>query len=86
MIDTLKTTLSEWRDSDSAGYALALCLGLMDEEKHPFSTNAKHVFYCVNPIGKMLAEMLEKLVNAGVLETGERGYRWNKEFQGSWED
>lgn len=85
MIDTLKIVLEDWRDWDSAGYALALCLGLMDAEKHPYM-DAKHVFYCVNPIGTMLEEILNKLIEGGVLESGELGYRWNKEFRGSWED
>lgn len=86
-IKTLKVALSEWQDWDGAAHALALCLGLMDVGTS-FAEKAKPIFWTNNGISMFLYDMLEVLVNLGVLELRTRPevqYRWNQDFKGSWE-
>jgi hypothetical protein len=85
--ETLKTSLTDWQDWDFAAYDLALCLGLMSPETS-FTTKAKHVFWSVHPIGSFLYDMLDKMVELGILEMRDEPdlqYRWNKNFKGTWE-
>ena len=42
-IETLEAALHGWTDWDSAGYVLGVALGLIDPERVPFATKAKHV-------------------------------------------
>ena len=42
--ETLKAALSDWTDADVAGYSMAVALGLIDRDRSPFATKAKHVF------------------------------------------
>lgn len=90
--------MKEWQDWDGAAYELGLSLGLFSKERHPFSTKAKHVFWSRNDVGETLHEILERLVDIGVLEgrgNPDEGnspvpssftqFRWNPCFHGSWE-
>jgi hypothetical protein len=83
---TLREALSDWSDWDSASYSLGICLGLMPDE--PAFGRAKSVFWPNHEIGRMLYNMLDQLVAAGVLEKRDEPdfqYRWNPAFRGSWE-
>ena len=50
---------------DFAEYSMAVALGLIDPERSPFATKAKHVFWTDNPVGNALYGFLEKLVCSG---------------------
>jgi hypothetical protein len=78
----------EWTDQDCAAAAIAQHLGLIDFEKHPFQTSSKHVFWTANPIGDLLTAMLYEMVEVGILEFRDEPdlqFRWNPNFEGSWE-
>jgi hypothetical protein len=81
----LKEDLKDWQDIDAAGFILACDIGLM--KKGDFQVKAKHVFWSNNAIGNVLYDILDKLVEIGVLEndTEELRYRWNPLFKGDWE-
>ena len=86
MRPSLRESLAEWSDWDGAAYSLAVCLGLMPEGIFP--GRAKHVFWSNHEIGEMLFGMLDRLVEAGVLEERnepDMQYRWRSDFRGSWE-
>jgi hypothetical protein len=86
-INNLKIMLVDWVDIDFAQYYLAQSLGLMDETV-TFHSDAKHVFWTDNPIGNMLANMLDELTTTNILEKRDEPdfqYRWNQDFRGSWE-
>ena len=88
-MQTLKVALKEWSDSHYAQMEIAKCLGLMDANTN-YQTSAKHVFWSNNPIGTMLHEWLQRLVQLGILERRDSEdfdgeYRWNPDFKGSWE-
>jgi len=79
--------MKEWSDWDGAARWLATCLGLMPDE--PGWGRTKHVFWSNHPIGNVLYETLERLVQVGVLESRDepdKQYRWNPAFRGSWEE
>ena len=82
---TLKESLAEWQDFDTAQHALAICVGLMSPNMD--FHRAKHVFWSANPIGEALHYILQELIKVGVLEhDDEEGkYRWNQAFKGTWE-
>src|SRR5262249_36707237 len=87
-IETLEAALEDWTDWDTAGYYLAVALGLIDPERSPFPTKAKHVFWSDNAVGNALRQFLEKLASLGVLERRDEPdiqYRWNQEYRGTWE-
>ena len=87
---TLREAFSDWRDWDSAGLALAVCLGLMPPPAPGGGWgNAKHVFWSNHPVGNALAKILDDLAAAGVLERRDDPdiqYRWNPSFRGDWSD
>lgn len=83
----LRKALADWTDWDVAAYCLACALDIMSEEVR-FYLEAKHVFWMVHPIGNMLHELLQRLVQAGVLENRDEPddqFRWNPAFHGDWE-
>ena len=83
-MSTLKDLLADWTDFDCAEHAVAACLGLMPAES---VHGAKWVFWTDNPIGKMLHNVLEGLVQQNVLEKNEdEQYRYNHNFIPPWED
>jgi hypothetical protein len=73
----LKEKLANWTDFDVAQHAVAVCLGLMK----PDDFN-KGVFWTRNPLGKMLGNVLETLVEEGFLEKNEEEgqYRYNPQL------
>ncbi len=82
----LKELLKDWEDQDISGYYLACCLGLIAyDSSFMVFREAKHIFWTKNPTSKMLYEMLEKMVEAEMLEfdDDETRYRWNEAFQQS---
>ena|SRR3990167_10743854 len=83
----LKESLNDWTDSDLAGFALAVCLGLMPNDIKVFNGKAKHVFWSNNPLGNLLGQFLYRLGKLGVLETDDDSrFRWNNNFKGDWEN
>lgn len=83
---TLKESMNDWTEWDSAAHCLGVSLGLMSET--PDSGRAKHVFWSNHPIGNLLSSMLDQMVAAGILEKRDEPdfqYRWNPLFRGSWE-
>ena len=86
-IATLRDELADWTDIDVAGLILARRLGIIGAEVQ-FQTDAKHVFWSDHPVGRALYQMLDQLVEAGVLEKRDEPdfqYRWNPSFKGSWD-
>jgi hypothetical protein len=84
---TLKTELANWQDWDVACYILSQNIGLMNADSS-LQTQAKHVFWSDNPVGNTLIDILNQLVEVGVLEKRDEPdlqYRWNPEFKGTWE-
>ncbi len=87
-LKTLKATLADWTDVDTAMVAVTELLGLIDFETSPYQTKSKWVFWTNNPFGDMAYDLLEKLVNLGILERRDESdneYRWNPSFRGGWE-
>jgi len=86
---TLRLALEEWTDLDVAAYDLGIAVGLIDPQRSPFSTKAKHVFWSDNPVGNTLRDMLERLVTLGAIQRRDepdvQQYRWNREHRGTWE-
>ena len=82
---TLKELFSEWADYDIAMYYLACLFGMMkyDDSFSEFRKH-KHLFATKNEMSDMFYELLERMVEGGILENDdEHGYRWNKEFKGT---
>jgi hypothetical protein len=78
---SLKKSLSEWTDFDVAAYWLAVALGIVDATDFKQFGPLKWLFWTANPIEEGLAEVLDKLVELGVLQkqSGPQ-YRWNPAF------
>lgn len=77
---TLKEKLKDWTDWDGAQFALAVCLGLVEDGQESWLRN-KGIFWSRNDIGEGLYEVLQQLVRAGILERRSKPddqYRWKK--------
>jgi hypothetical protein len=75
-VKTLREYLTDFVDWDGASFYLGVTLGLWSEDS--FMKN-KGVFWSNNPVGKMLHELLQALVETNVLERIEEPdtrYRW----------
>jgi hypothetical protein len=81
-MNSLKTALKDWQDSDVAQMCLADCLGLAaSENDHP-----KGLYWTNNRLSRMLHDLLERMVRTGVLQESSEGkYRWNPSFPPSLE-
>jgi hypothetical protein len=76
-METLRVALADWTDFDASAHLLAQCLGIMSP--HHEMTEAKWVYWSENPLGTVLYDTLERLVEIGVLEKREEPdfqYRW----------
>ena len=84
--ETLKERLKDWREFDCAEGELAVVLGIFPEwgagpGKDPWH-GLKGVVWSANKAGDMLAELLTRMVEAGVLLKDEEGrFKWNPDFQ-----
>lgn len=79
-VTDLRSALSEWADFDLAEFALARCLGIIDPVVS-WSPSYKYLFWSNNPVGNGLADILDRLVAMGALETNDdQQYRWNQSF------
>ena len=67
--------LSQWHDSDSAGFHLAVSLGALPEDAW---FENKWVFWTDNPLGNGLHAALLALVSAGLLEYDEDEDRFRR--------
>ena len=79
---TLREQLSDWMDHDCAQHILAVHLGIFpedppDDEWAVFREN-KWIYWTDNPLGNLLYEMLNGMVEIGCLECNEEDllYRW----------
>ena len=82
----LKELLQDWTDFDRAQHALAVCLGLMPDDWEWVLQNAKWVFWSSNPTGEILGDLLNDLVDLGVVEKDEDGrFRYSRRFVAPWE-
>lgn len=88
-IASLKERLADWRDWDGASFELGACLGFWMDFGAPHGIDPWHgvkgVMWSNNPLGNSLANFLEALVEAGVLEKREEpdiAFRWNPNYQG----
>ncbi|MFF5076474.1 hypothetical protein ACFY36_05445 [Actinoplanes sp. NPDC000266] len=72
--------MSDWRDSDSAGYELAVALGALPPDEF---TEHKWVFWTANPLGDGLHQALHALVSAGLLEHDDEKDRFRHRPNGS---
>ena len=74
---TFADELADWVDWDCAAYAVGVALGVFTGEEERLSL--KWIFWSANPLGDGLANVLNSLVHAGVLdyrEEPEQQYRW----------
>lgn len=87
---TLKEELAEWHDWDGAMYYVGSCMGLWPSWPvgGAWPSHIKGIMWSNNPIGDMLMQQLELLVEQGVLEKRDEPdlqFRWNPAFKGDWE-
>ena len=78
----LKTALVDWTDIDVAQYHLGICLNMISSDVS--FTSVKYIFWTDNTIGNALAQMLDTLTQAQVLEKRDEPdfqYRWNENFK-----
>lgn len=74
----LKDVLADWRDYDEAAFRLGVFLGVFPRDQK-FSL-VRHMFWVEGyPLGDMLVDLLERMVQAGVLLKDEDDvrYKWN---------
>lgn len=87
----LRQTLKDWTDIDLCAFHIGTALGIIppptgDQRPMDFA-GKKWVFWPQNPIGTMLFNMLDQLVENNVLETHEQDnqlLRWNVNY--SWSE
>jgi hypothetical protein len=87
-LGTLSSAIQEWTDADLAQYSLAVALGMIDPDRSPFATKAKHLFWTDNNVGGALYEFLETLARIGLIDRRDEPdlqFRWNASYAGSWE-
>ena len=84
----LKLLFKDWVDFDIAQYYLACSLGILayQEDLRLEFNKVRGLFENRNRVGGALFQMLEQMVNAGMLERhDDLGYRWNDNFMLFWE-
>ena len=75
---TLRERLKDWVDWDEAMFFLAVALGIMPDGNESWFAN-KGLFWSSNPRESTLAEILQRLVKADILEyrqEPDQQYRW----------
>ena len=84
----IKDLFNDWVEPDIAQYYLACLLGLMEYDNSFVNfRRLKSIFNVRNKIGDMFFEILEKMVEGGILESNEfTQYRWNQSFSENWEN
>jgi hypothetical protein len=73
----LRDSLKDWTDIDGAQFELARRLGLINEEASFQDT--KHLWWTDNPVGNAMADLLEEMEDAGLVECRhepDHQYRW----------
>jgi hypothetical protein len=81
---TLQERFADWVEWDGASFEMGAHLGLWPEwdSKDPWG-EVKGIIWSSNPLGDGIANFLEALVKAEVLERREEpdtAFRWNKSF------
>ena len=77
---------AEWEDYDFSAYYVACLLGIVKYDKSwDEYRRIKGLFWTNNPVGNILYDFLEKMVEAKLFEKDDDlGYRWNKSFNAYW--
>lgn len=81
----LSSALKDWTEIDVSAFYVGVALGIIppasEEQKYSFS-GYKWMFWTDNPLGNMLFDTLENLVNLKILEkhSNDELYRWNPDF------
>jgi hypothetical protein len=81
-METLPVALSDWTDFDASAHVLAQSLGIMPLQQKMIEE--KWVYWSENPLGTMLYDTLERLVELSVLDRRvepELQYRWCSTFR-----
>ena len=74
---SLRDSLKEWTDIDVAQYELAKRLGLINE--NATFQDSKYLWWSDNPVGNATVDLLEEMVDAGMLDhrtEPDQQYRW----------
>lgn len=81
---TLKHSLANWTDVDTASYFVAVALGVAPAPDGQLDSwgGKKWMFWSANPLGEGLYQVLEMLAANGVLEKddAEMKFRWNSGY------
>lgn len=86
-IASLQERLADWTDWDGACYEVGACLGFWPDFGAPHSMDcwhgAKGIIWSSNPLGNAIADFIDSLVQAGMLESHGPGtkYRWNPNYE-----
>jgi hypothetical protein len=74
----LREILADWRDYDDAAFRLGVLLGVFPSDQK-FSAVKRMFWMDGYPLGDMLVDMLDRMVEAGVLLKDEEDvrYKWN---------
>lgn len=83
-MNSFRELLKNWEDFDVVEFYLGCTLGIFeyDEKFENFRKN-KHIFWTNNPLGDMLAKMLEDMAAEGILEFDreELKLKWNEKYE-----
>lgn len=77
----LSERLKDWQDFDVASYNLGVVLGLFEDVELSeciFNKAPKWIFWTNNPMGTMFSNMLNQLLEVGILESNnDQQFRWD---------
>ena len=77
---SLPELLREWQDWDVASHYVGRALGLFPSES--WMAQYKGIFWTDNPLGNMLAGVLDSMVELGAVEkNSDNEYRWVQGFK-----
>lgn len=90
LVHNLRQSLETWTEIDVAAFHAGQALGIIppvseEEGKYGFG-GKKWIFWTENPLGAMLFDLLETMVQVNILEKhkgDDHFYRWNASFD--WE-
>jgi len=87
----LRQSLKEWTEIDVAAFHTGVALGVippLSDEKEIYNFGGKKwMFWTKNPLGNLLFDLVESLVDLNILERHESDnqlFRWNASFE--WDD
>lgn len=82
-METFIARIKDWTDYDVAMHLLALQIGIVDEDKGSFQSEYKWIYWSDNPYGNMLGDMLNKMIEVGVLlyDEEDQKVKYNPDFE-----